>query len=153
MDYPVTGLHHITGCSGGAQEDVDFFAQVVGQRLIKQTILFGGRYAHYHLSYANGKAEPGTVMTTFPYQRVKGRSSILVECGATWNAPRRPQAGSRATRLSINWARTCSYPLVRGSARRDFGDAGSNSDSGIARARCRAADHSVSSNGSDVLAC
>jgi glyoxalase family protein len=73
MDYPVTGLHHITACASGAQEDVDFFTQVVGQRLIKQTILFDGRYAHYHLYYANGKAEPGTVMTTFPYQRVKGR--------------------------------------------------------------------------------
>lgn len=73
MDYPVTGLHHITACASGAQEDVDFFTQVVGQRLIKQTILFDGRYAHYHLYYANGKAEPGTVMTTFPYNRVKGR--------------------------------------------------------------------------------
>ena len=73
MDYPVTGLHHITACSSGAQEDFDLFTQVVGQRLIKQTILFDGRYAHYHLYYANGKAEPGTVMTTFPYNRVKGR--------------------------------------------------------------------------------
>jgi catechol 2,3-dioxygenase-like lactoylglutathione lyase family enzyme len=79
MDYPVTGLHHITGCSGGAQEDVDFFTQVVGQRLIKQTILFGGRYAHYHLSYANGKAEPGTVMTTFPYH--KGKGTLEHPCG------------------------------------------------------------------------
>ena len=73
MEYPVTGLHHITACAGGAQEDIDFFTQVVGQRLIKQTILFDGRYAHYHLYYANGRAEPGTVMTTFPYKRVKGR--------------------------------------------------------------------------------
>ena len=60
MDYPVTGLHHITACASGAQQDVDFFTQVVGQRLIKQTVLFDGRYAHYHLYYANGKAEPGT---------------------------------------------------------------------------------------------
>jgi glyoxalase family protein len=59
MDYPVTGFHHITVCAGRAQEDVDFFTQVVGQRLIKQTILFDDRYAHYHLYYANGKAEPG----------------------------------------------------------------------------------------------
>ena len=73
MEYPVTGLHHITACAGGVQEDIDFFTQVVGQRLIKQTILFDGRYAHYHLYYANGRAEPGTVMTTFPYNRVKGR--------------------------------------------------------------------------------
>jgi glyoxalase family protein len=74
MNYPVTGLHHITACASGAQEDVDFFTKVVGQRLIKQTILFDGRYAHYHLYYANGRAEPGTVMTTFPYKRVQGRT-------------------------------------------------------------------------------
>ena len=73
MNYPATGLHHITACAAGAQQDIDFFTQVVGQRLIKQTILFDGRYAHYHLYYANGKAEPGTVMTTFPYNRVQGR--------------------------------------------------------------------------------
>ena len=73
MNYPVTGLHHITACAAGAQEDINFFTQVVVQRLIKQTILFDGRYAHYHFYYANGKAEPGTVMTTFPYNRVKGR--------------------------------------------------------------------------------
>jgi glyoxalase family protein len=73
MDYQVTGIHHITLCAAGAQEDIDFFTQVVGQRLIKQTILFDGRYAHYHLYYANAAAEPGSVMTTFPYSRVKGR--------------------------------------------------------------------------------
>jgi len=73
MGYPVIGIHHLTACATGAQEDIDFFTKVVGQRMIKQTILFDGRYAHYHFYYANGKAEPGTVMTTFPYQRVKGR--------------------------------------------------------------------------------
>jgi len=69
----VQGIHHITVCARGAQEDVDFLTQVFGQRLIKQTILFDGRYAHYHLYYANADAEPGSVYTTFPYGRVKGR--------------------------------------------------------------------------------
>ena len=73
MDYNVTGLHHITLCASGAQEDIDFNTQVMGQRLIKQTVLFDGRYAHYHLYYANANAEPGSVMTTFPYKRVQGR--------------------------------------------------------------------------------
>ena len=73
MEYNVTGLHHITLCASGAQEDIDFNTQVMGQRLIKQTVLFDGRYAHYHLYYANADAEPGSVMTTFPYKRVQGR--------------------------------------------------------------------------------
>ena len=46
---PITGIHHITLCAGGAQEDVDFITKVLGKRLIKQTVLFDGRYAHYHL--------------------------------------------------------------------------------------------------------
>jgi glyoxalase family protein len=69
----VKGIHHITVCASGAQEDVDFFTRIVGQRLIKQTVLFDGRYAHYHLYYANANAEVGSVMTTFPYKRVPGR--------------------------------------------------------------------------------
>jgi len=69
----VTGIHHITVCAAGAQDDIDFLTQVAGQRLIKQTILFDGRYAHYHLYYANADCQPGSVYTTFPYKRVAGR--------------------------------------------------------------------------------
>ena len=69
----VKGLHHMTVCVAGAQEDIDFQTQIFGQRMIKQTVLFDGRYAHYHLYYANANAEPGSVYTTFPYGRVKGR--------------------------------------------------------------------------------
>jgi glyoxalase family protein len=73
MNYPATGYHHITACAGGAQEDVGFFTRVVGQRLVKQTVLMDGRFPHYHLYYANANAEPGSVMTTFPYSRIQGR--------------------------------------------------------------------------------
>jgi glyoxalase family protein len=70
----VKGIHHMTVCVSGAQEDIDFQTQIFGQRMIKQTVLFDGRYAHYHLYYANANAEPGSVYTTFPYGRVKGRT-------------------------------------------------------------------------------
>ena len=73
MEYPLTGYHHITACAGGAQEDVDFFTGIVGQRLAKQTVLMDGRFPHYHLYYSNAHAEPGSIMTTFPYSRITGR--------------------------------------------------------------------------------
>jgi glyoxalase family protein len=73
MPSLVKGFHHITLCAGGAQEDVDFITRVMGQRLIKQTVLFDGRYAHYHLYYSNANAEVGSVLTIFPYKRVPGR--------------------------------------------------------------------------------
>ncbi|HWJ88696.1 MAG TPA: ring-cleaving dioxygenase [Pelagibacterium sp.] len=65
----VKGIHHVTSCVGGAQEDIDFLTQVVGQRMIKQTVLFDGSVPIYHLYYANADAEIGTVMTTFPYRQ------------------------------------------------------------------------------------
>jgi len=71
--YPATGYHHITACAGGAQEDVDFFTGIVGQRLAKQTVLMDGSFPHYHMYYSNAKIEPGSIMTTFPYSRVMGR--------------------------------------------------------------------------------
>ena len=70
----VTGIHHITVCAAGAQDDIDFQTKVFAQRLIKQTVLFDGRYAHYHLYYSNADCEPGSVYTTFPYNRVPGRT-------------------------------------------------------------------------------
>src|SRR5580658_2962070 len=60
MEYPATGYHHITACAGGAQEDVNFFTGIVGQRLAKQTILMDGRFPHYHLYYSNANIEPGS---------------------------------------------------------------------------------------------
>ncbi|MED4601219.1 ring-cleaving dioxygenase [Paenibacillus validus] len=65
----ITGIHHVTAGVAGAQEDVDFFTQIVGQRMVKQTILFDGADSIYHLYYANRNAEIGTVMTTFPYKQ------------------------------------------------------------------------------------
>lgn len=65
----VTGIHHCTICVGGAQEDIDFMTKVIGQRLIKQTVLFDGTAPIYHLYYANKNAEIGTVMTTFPFKQ------------------------------------------------------------------------------------
>src|SRR5436190_16347601 len=84
----IKGLHHITLCASGAQEDVDFCTQVLGQRLIKQTVLFDGRYAHYHLYYANANAEVGSVLTTFPYKRVPGRPGSGQISSTAYTAPK-----------------------------------------------------------------
>jgi glyoxalase family protein len=73
MDYPLTGYHHITACAGGAQQDVDFFTNVVGLRMAKQTVLMDGRIPIYHLYYSNASIEPGSIMTTFPYSRKAGK--------------------------------------------------------------------------------
>ena len=73
MNYPLTGYHHITACAGPAQDDVNFFTQVVGLRMAKQTVLMDGKIPVYHLYYSNANLEPGSVMTTFPYPKKPGR--------------------------------------------------------------------------------
>jgi len=69
MTARVNGIHHVTSGAAGAQEDIDFFTRVVGQRMIKQTVLFDGQAPIYHLYYANKKAEVGSVMTCFPFKQ------------------------------------------------------------------------------------
>jgi glyoxalase family protein len=69
MTARVNGIHHVTSGVAGAQEDIDFFTQVVGQRMIKQTVLFDGQAPIYHLYYANRNAEVGSVMTCFPFKQ------------------------------------------------------------------------------------
>jgi glyoxalase family protein len=88
MKYNVTGLHHITACAGGAQEDIDFFTQIVGLRMVKQTVLMDGTIPIYHLYYANAKAEPGSVMTTFPYGRKTGRAGSGQISATAYSAPK-----------------------------------------------------------------
>ncbi len=73
MNYPLTGYHHITACAAGAQDDVNFFTQIVGLRMAKQTVLMDGKIPIYHLYYSNAKIEPGSIMTSFPYSRLQGR--------------------------------------------------------------------------------
>jgi glyoxalase family protein len=81
----VNGIHHITSGVSGAQEDIDFFTKSVGQRMIKQTVLFDGEKPIYHLYYANRNAEVGSVMTTFPMRQAglvgrKGSGQIHTIC-------------------------------------------------------------------------
>ena len=40
MNYHATGLHHVTACAGGAQEDIDFFTAVeIGRASCRERVL------------------------------------------------------------------------------------------------------------------
>lgn len=73
MKNLVTGLHHITALSGDAQKNLDFYAGILGLRLVKKTVNFDAPGV-YHLYYGNERGSPGTIMTFFPYTGLeKGR--------------------------------------------------------------------------------
>lgn len=87
MTTLVKGIHHITLCPGGAQEDLDFFTQVMAQRLVKQTVLMDGSIPIYHLYYGNADADVGSITTTFPYSRKPGRAGSGQLSATTYTVP------------------------------------------------------------------
>jgi glyoxalase family protein len=69
MTKHITGLHHVTAISGPPQANVDFFTKLMDQRLVKKTVNFDDP-GTYHLYYGNEAAEPGTILTFFPFAGV-----------------------------------------------------------------------------------
>ncbi|WP_208511092.1 ring-cleaving dioxygenase [Variovorax paradoxus] len=71
----IKGFHHLTACVSGAQEDVDFYVKLLGQSLVKKTVLLDGDEPVYHLYYGNAQGDAGTLVTSFPFRQkgVKGR--------------------------------------------------------------------------------
>lgn len=59
-------LHHITLCTGDAQEDYDFHTKILGLRSVKKTLLYDGKIPIYHFYYANASGEPSAIVTSFP---------------------------------------------------------------------------------------
>ncbi|MEK3936507.1 ring-cleaving dioxygenase [Sporosarcina sp. FSL W7-1349] len=66
MKKQTTGIHHITAIVGHPQENVDFYAGVLGLRLVKQTVNFDDP-GTYHLYFGNEGGAPGTIITFFPW--------------------------------------------------------------------------------------
>jgi len=66
MTKQITGLHHVTAISGAPQDNVDFFTKIMDQRLVKQTVNFDDP-GTYHLYYGTPKADPGSILTFFPF--------------------------------------------------------------------------------------
>lgn len=62
----VTGLHHVTAIAGPAQENLDFYAGVLGMRLVKKSVNQDDP-GTYHLFYADAEGHPGTDLTFFPW--------------------------------------------------------------------------------------
>lgn len=66
MSKKIMGIHHITAIVGHPQENVDFYAGVLGLRLVKQTVNFDDP-GTYHLYFGNEGGKPGTIITFFPW--------------------------------------------------------------------------------------
>ena len=65
----VSGLHHVTAIAGPAQENLDFYAGVLGMRLVKKSVNQDDP-GTYHLFYADAEGHPGTDLTFFPWAQM-----------------------------------------------------------------------------------
>jgi len=68
------GMHHITMITGDAQKNVDFYAEVLGLRLVKKTVNFDAPEA-YHLYFGDEQGSAGSILTWFEFAgAAKGRA-------------------------------------------------------------------------------
>jgi len=62
----IGGIHHVTAIARDPQENVDFYTDVLGLRLVKRTVNFDDP-GTYHLYYGDEQGRPGTIITFFPW--------------------------------------------------------------------------------------
>jgi glyoxalase family protein len=60
------GMHHLTMITGDAEKNVAFYADVLGLRLVKQTVNFDAPEA-YHLYFGDELGSPGSILTWFEF--------------------------------------------------------------------------------------
>jgi glyoxalase family protein len=67
-DVPIKldGIHHVTCITADAQQNVDFYARVLGLRLVKKTVNFDAPDV-YHLYYGDETGAPGSILTFFEF--------------------------------------------------------------------------------------
>jgi glyoxalase family protein len=68
------GIHHITCITADARGNVDFYARVMGLRLVKKTVNFDAPEV-YHLYYGDERGSPGSILTFFEFpDAARGRA-------------------------------------------------------------------------------
>lgn len=82
MIASVLGLHHVTAIAGDPQANVDFYAGVLGLRLVKRTVNFDDPET-YHFYYGDEWGHPGTLLTFFPWSRAPRGRAGLRQVGVT----------------------------------------------------------------------
>lgn len=63
---PTAGIHHVTAICGDPQRNIDFYAGVLGLRLVKRTVNFDDPQT-YHLYYGDEVGHPGSLITFFAW--------------------------------------------------------------------------------------
>ena len=76
---PLHGIHHLTAVSSSIRENLRFYTQVMGMRLVKRSVNQDDVSA-YHLFYADAVGTPGTDLTFFDWnmpREKRGTNSVV----------------------------------------------------------------------------
>ena len=96
------GIHHVTAITAEAQRNVDFYAGVLGLRLVKKSVNQDDTSV-YHLFYADEKGDPGSDLTFFEYPGLpRGRAGAGMVHRIVWRVSSPAALDFWAERLSAN---------------------------------------------------
>ena len=70
MSFQTAGIHHVTGIASDPQRNLDFYAGILGLRLVKRTVNFDDPTT-YHFYFGNETGSPGTILTFFPWPHAR----------------------------------------------------------------------------------
>jgi glyoxalase family protein len=88
MENNILGLHHITAIAGNAKRNYEFYTKVLGLRMVKKTVNFDDP-GTYHFYYGDELDTPGTILTFFPWERVRqGRTGAGMATDIGYSVPK-----------------------------------------------------------------
>ena len=94
------GIHHITCITADAPGNVDFYARVIGLRLVKKTVNFDAPDV-YHLYYGDERGAPGSILTFFEFPgAAPGRAGAGMIHRLRWRVGSEDALGFWAERLA-----------------------------------------------------
>jgi glyoxalase family protein len=100
------GIHHITAITENAQANVDFYAGVLGLRLVKKTVNQDNPTV-YHLFFADEAGDPGSDLTFFEYPGAAlGRAGAGMVHRIVWRVGSTEALDFWAERLAANGTAT-----------------------------------------------
>ncbi|HET7508018.1 MAG TPA: VOC family protein [Solirubrobacterales bacterium] len=98
------GIHHITAITENAQSNVDFYAGVLGLRLVKKTVNQDNPTV-YHLFFADEGGDPGSDLTFFEYPgAARGRAGAGMVHRIVWRVASTDAFDFWEVRLAANGA-------------------------------------------------
>jgi glyoxalase family protein len=96
---PLEGLHHITAITADAPRNVDFYARLLGLRLVKKTVNFDAPDV-YHLYFGDEEGTPGSILTFFEFPgAARGRPGAGMVHTIRWRVGGEAALGFWAARL------------------------------------------------------